>query len=87
MRTTLTVQDDLLTELKQVAARQRVPFKQVVDQALRAGLAVVKRPVPPGHVRSRTFRMGAPNVTLDKALSIAAALEDDETARKLELRK
>jgi hypothetical protein len=87
MRTTLTVQDDLLTELKQVAARQRVPFKQVVDQALRAGLAAVKRPVPAGRVRARTFRMGAPNVTLDKALSIAAALEDEEAARKLELRK
>jgi hypothetical protein len=87
MRTTLTVEDGLLTELKQVAARQRVPFKQVVDQALRAGLAAIQRPVPHGRVRQRTFGMGAPSLKLDKALSIAAALEDEETVRKLELRK
>ncbi len=87
MRTTLTVEDTLLTELKEVAARQRLPLKQVVDRALRAGLVTIQRPVARGRVRQRTFAMGAASLKLDQALAIATLLEDEATVRKLELRK
>lgn len=39
-------------------------------------------------VPGQTFRMGRPTgVNLDKALDLAAAMEDDETVRKTILRK
>lgn len=38
MRTTLTLDEDLARELQERAHRQRVPFKQVVNEAIRRGL-------------------------------------------------
>jgi hypothetical protein len=65
-----------------------VPFKQVVNRALREGLDALRRPKRRRSTRQRTFRMGNPLVPdLDRAHSLAAALEDDEIARKVELRK
>ncbi len=57
MRTTLTLDDDLADALKQRAKLLDVPFKQVVNDALRRGLAPEApedRPV----FRVRTFRSG-----------------------------
>ncbi len=57
MRTTLTLDDDLADALKQRAKLLDVPFKQVVNEALRRGLAPDSpedRPV----FRVRTFRSG-----------------------------
>jgi hypothetical protein len=87
MRTTLTIDDALITELKQLAARQRVPFKQAVERTLRAGLGALKRPPAQRAPRHRTASMGIPTIGMDKALALAAELEDSEIARKLELRK
>jgi len=87
MRTTLTIEDGLITDLKEIAARQRLPFKKVVNQTLRAGLGALKNPTPRGRQTLRTFKMGTPRIALDKALALAAALEDGEIARKLELGK
>jgi hypothetical protein len=39
MRTTLTLDDDLARRLKEVARQQRLPFKDVVNNLLRKGLA------------------------------------------------
>ncbi len=87
MRTTLTIEDALITDLKEIAARQRLPFKQVVSQTLRAGLRASRNPTPRGKQTLRTFKMGRPRIALDKALALAAALEDSEIARRLELGK
>ena len=38
MRTTLTIEDDLLQKLKLKAAQQQKSFKEVVNQTLRNGL-------------------------------------------------
>jgi predicted DNA-binding ribbon-helix-helix protein len=89
MRTTLTVDDHLAKELKEIAHRTNKPFKQVVNETLRKGLH-------PPHARtdSKPFRLPSVSlggvragVDLDKALSVADAIEDEEIARKLELRK
>jgi len=37
--------------------------------------------------REQTHAMGAPSVTLEKALALAAMLEDKEIVRKMMLRK
>jgi hypothetical protein len=87
MRTTLTIDDALITEIKELAVRQGLPFKKVIDRTLRAGLGALKRPTTRGRRSLRSFRMGTPRIALDKALALAAAIEDSEIARKLELGK
>jgi hypothetical protein len=88
MRTTLTIDDHLMEELKALAYNSGRPLKKVINDTLRTGLACGRDLRPSKPYRCKTFKMGyPPNLNLDKALDIAAALEDDETARKLTLRK
>ncbi|MFM7733728.1 MAG: hypothetical protein ACKO6F_09815 [Cyanobium sp.] len=88
MRTTLTIEDTLLRQLRQKALDSGRPFKQVVNDTLRAGLeksaeesSVVARP----RYVCPTFSMGAlaPGVDLTKANQMAAALEDEVLIEKL----
>lgn len=85
MRTTVDIEDDLLRSLRAEAARRRLPFKHLLNRLLRAGLE--GRAARPAGYRCPTFAMGAPTHDLDKALGIAAALDDDAVRRKLDLRK
>ncbi|MCC7179690.1 MAG: DUF2191 domain-containing protein [Acidobacteria bacterium] len=86
MRTTVTIADDLLERLKREARRSRRPLRAVVDEALRLGVDRLNPPARRRPFRQRTFRMGYPPGTqLDKALQLAARLEDEEFARKLAL--
>lgn len=88
MRTTLTIEDQVMHELKEVAHRRRKPLKTVVNEALRQGLKQLRQPVTPKKFRSPTFSLGhPPTINLDKALTIASALEDDEISRKLTAHK
>jgi len=80
MRTTLTIDDQLVAELKQVAHESGKSFKQVVNDALRAGL----QPAGSGGLRYRLkpASMGKPNpgFNLNKALELADSLEDEALA-------
>ena len=89
MRTTLTLDEQIAKALKNAAHRTGKPFKQVVNETLRAGLVA-------GHasVKARPYRVKAASlggvmggVDLEKALRLADALEDQEIARKIALRK
>jgi len=44
MRTTLTLDDDVATRLKQLAHRKRISFKEAVNAAIRRGLAAQQLP-------------------------------------------
>jgi hypothetical protein len=88
MRTTLTIEDHLFRELKEEAQRARKPLKRVVNEAIREGLTQLKRPPSGKAYRSKTFSLGyPPQINLDKALGLSAALEEEEIARKFRLRK
>jgi hypothetical protein len=88
MRTTLTLDDALLRELRALAHKNEAPFKDVVDKVLRAGLDNLKVAQRPRRYRARTFAMGRPSTPrMDKALEIATELENEEIARKIALRK
>lgn len=88
MRTTLTIDDQIMAELKERAHRQNVPLTQVVNEVLRRGLQAEGPRYPRKRIRAKTFAMGQPLVpSLDKSLALAAALEDEEIARRLALRK
>jgi plasmid stability protein len=88
MRTTLTLDDQLAQELKEVAHKTGKSFKEVVNETLRNGLRPKRASVPKPY-RLATVSLGGvrPGINLDKALSIADAIEDEEIARKLEMRK
>ncbi len=88
MRTTLTLESDVARELKEETRRSGRPFKRVVNDALRAGLAA-RRAKPARRYRLTPVSLGGvlPGIDLDKALRLAEALEDEAAARKLELRK
>ncbi|MGI9119426.1 MAG: DUF2191 domain-containing protein [Acidimicrobiales bacterium] len=85
MRTTVTLDPDVAAALQTAAHERRISFKQVLNDAVRAGLRPVAGPRP---YRLPTRRMGLrAGVDLDKALALAADLDDREVVRKLELRK
>lgn len=64
-------------------------MKAFLSGIIRRALDEVPAGPRTGRYRSPTFAMGTPaqHVNLDKALHAAAALEDEETARELSLRK
>jgi hypothetical protein len=86
MRTTVTLDADVAAKLRTVARQRGVSFKQALNQAVRAGL--VGRGRSARRFKQYTQPMGLrAGLDLDKALRLAAALEDEEIARKLEVRK
>jgi hypothetical protein len=84
MKTTICIDNDLVVELRRLAAAGRVSLSQALNQVIRRGLAEA----PSRHPTHRqvVHSMGVPRVDLDKALAVAAAEEDAETLRKLESR-
>ncbi|MCP9916460.1 hypothetical protein [Cyanobium sp. ATX 6F1] len=89
MRTTLTVDDQLLTALKQRALEQGKPFRTVVEATLRAGLSAPATPAGPsgGPYQLTPVAMGAPRQPLERALALADRLEEDAIAAKLAQRR
>ena len=88
MRTTLTIADDILREMKARAHETGVSLTRVANDVLRAGLdrrAASSR--PRRRYREEVADLGEPRVNLDRALALAAKLEEEETLRKLEQRK
>jgi hypothetical protein len=75
MRTTVTLDPDVETMLRKEMRRQGEPFKQVLNNAIRAGLRLKRRDDP---FEPLTFDMGQPRVDLTKAAALAAELEDEE---------
>jgi len=88
MRTTLTLDDPLAKELKKLAVESGQPFKNVVNETLRAGLRR-QNAAPRRAYRLTPVAMGVPKpgVDLGKALQLADQLEDGAIAAKLEQRK
>ncbi len=86
MRTTVTLDEDLAARLRGMAAERGISFKEALNAALRAGLVAQAGSPRPyrAPVRSLGLRAG---IDIDSALRLASALEDEETVRKLNLRK
>ena len=61
-------------------------FKSVLNSAIRQGLQGTNTPGQTGF-EQQVFSLGAPAVSLDKALALAAASEDEELLRKQALGK
>jgi hypothetical protein len=85
MRTTVTLDPDVVAALQRVARERGMSFKATLNDAVRRGLS--------GEPTKRRYRtpsrdMGLrPGFDIDKAVASAAADEDAEIMRKLALRK
>jgi hypothetical protein len=86
MRTTVRLDPDLAARLRKIAHERGISFKDALNAALRAGMGTRGSSARAYRVPAR--RLGLrPGIDLDKGLRLAATLEDEEIARKLELRK
>lgn len=86
MRTTIDLDPDVDARMRALARERGVPLRTVINDALRAGSQPDAGAGSPYTLPSR--RLGVrPGIDLDKALRLAGELEDDEVARKLDLRK
>src|SRR5215472_13242246 len=69
MRTTVTLDPDVESMLRKEVRRRGEPFKQVLNNAIRAGLRNAPRAKA---FEPLTFSMGKPRVDITKASSLAA---------------
>jgi hypothetical protein len=83
MQTTVNIDDDLLRRLQEDARREGVPLAELVNRLLRGVVRFGRREQAASPYREKTFAMGAPRVNLDKALALAASLDDEETHGKM----
>lgn len=89
MRTTLTIDDKIAKALKDAAHRSGKSYKQVVNETLRAGLSSNRVMDNAKPYRLKPVSMGdvAGAYNLTKVLELADYLEEEEIARKLEMKK
>lgn len=79
VRTTVTLDDDTLALLRRQMRERGVSFKVALNDAIRDGAQGRPAPAP---FQTRTADLGVPTVSLDRALQIAAELEDEELLRR-----
>ena len=82
MRTTIRLDDDLLAEAKELAARTRRSLNSVIEDALRESLArrrgqAGRKPVTLTTFRGRGLR---PGVDLDDTAALYDLMDADETS-------
>ncbi len=87
MRSTVRIDDDLMEALRARSEGEGLSMTRMLNRLLRTGLAAESGATRRPRFRQATARMGRSRVDLDKALSLAAALEDEEIVRKLSVRK
>jgi len=86
VRTTVDLDPDVDARLRALARERGVPLKVVINEVLRAGVHPSRSAGDEYVLPTRPLGV-RPGVDIDKALALAADLEDEGTLRKLELRK
>lgn len=84
MRTTVTLDPDADAIVRRLMRDRGLTFKQALNAVIRSGAA---SPGKPHTAATPIFDMGDTTMPIDKALRLAADLEDEEQVRKLALRK
>jgi hypothetical protein len=80
VRTTVTLDADTEQIVRRRMRERGVSFKEALNDAIRDGVAANEGVAT---FRTRTEAMGESRVNLDRALQVAADLEDDELVRRL----
>ncbi|MQA15804.1 MAG: ribbon-helix-helix protein, CopG family [Pseudonocardiaceae bacterium] len=83
MRTTVTLDPDTAALIRRRMRERGISFKQALNEAIRAGADEEGEAL----FRTGTAPLGVPAVNLDRALQVAAELEDEELVRKIRVGK
>jgi hypothetical protein len=79
MRTTLSIDDDVLHKARSVAAKLRRPLRTVVNEALRAGLDQVEQPARQRHYKTEPHAMGLRSGrNMDNIQELLAQIEGED---------
>jgi hypothetical protein len=79
MRTTITIDDDVLELARALAAKLRTPFKTVINEALRSGLEHVERPAEHKPYKTRPHAMGLKSGrNLDNIQELLSQMEGED---------
>lgn len=84
MRTTVTLDADVAALIRRMMDERGVSFKRALNDAIRAAAPASQ---PQRANATRTRRMGAPAISLDRALALAADSEDEERVRQMQVGK
>ena len=79
MRTTLTIDDDVMERARAIAAKLRTPFKTIINAALRAGLDQVEQPAKQRRYKTKPHEMGLrQGHNLDNIQELLAQIEGED---------
>ena len=79
MRTTVTLDPDVATELERIRRRRGGTFKQILNEALREGLNQLERPAAATAIRTRAVSLGRPLVgSLDDVAHVLEVAERED---------
>ncbi len=82
MRTTVTLDPDTEQIIRRLMSERGMSFKEALNDAVRRSAQQGKAA---GRFRTQTASLGHSAVNLDRALSLAGDLEDDELLRRMRL--
>lgn len=79
MRTTLSIDDDVLDKARALAEKLQTPFRRVVNEALRAGLKTVEAPAKRRRYQTKPHKMGLRiGKNLDNIQELLAQVEGED---------
>ena len=79
MRTTLSIDDDVMERARAVAAKLSIPFRAVVNEALRAGLEHVEQPAKQRPYKTEPHAMGLRSGrNIDNIQELLAQIEGED---------
>jgi hypothetical protein len=67
MRTTISISDGILAEVRQLAQRRKRPFREVLEETIQRGLSV--GPAPGQRISLRTRRVGIKAAYLGQSMN------------------
>ena len=80
MRTTITIDNDVLERARAISAKLRTPFKAVINEALRVGLDHVERPAKRRRYQTKPHAMSIKSGrNLDNIQELLAQIEGEDS--------
>ncbi len=80
MRTTLSIDDDVLEKAKSTAAKRRLPFRPVINEALRAGLERMPTPADAMPYLTKPHKLGLKaGLNLDNIQDLLAQIDGEDS--------
>ncbi len=79
MRTTLSIDDDVLEKAKAAAANRRLPFRTIINEALRVGLKALGSPPQAAPYVTHAHKLGLKaGRNLDNIQELLAQIEGED---------